>query len=54
MSFVAQAWAGPGEEVAQISGARGQAFEEGTRTLIRPTLPIMGAHVLAVSVPDRG
>jgi uncharacterized protein (TIGR02246 family) len=30
MSFVAQAWAGPGEEVAQISGSRGQAFEEGT------------------------
>ena len=30
IGFVAQAWAGPAEEVAQISGARGQAFEEGT------------------------
>jgi len=30
IGFVAHAWAGPAEEVAQISGARGQAFEEGT------------------------
>ena len=28
--FFAQAWAGPAEEVAQLSGARVQAFEEGT------------------------
>ena len=29
MGFVAPALAGPAEEVAQISGARGQAFDEG-------------------------
>ena len=29
MGLVAQAWAGPAEEVAQISGARAQAFDEG-------------------------
>jgi hypothetical protein len=30
IGFVPAAWAGPAEEIAQISGARGQAFEEGT------------------------
>jgi uncharacterized protein (TIGR02246 family) len=30
IGLVVQAWAGPAEEVAQISGARLQAFEEGT------------------------
>jgi uncharacterized protein (TIGR02246 family) len=30
IGFIAQAWAGPAEEVAQLSRARGQAFEEGT------------------------
>jgi uncharacterized protein (TIGR02246 family) len=29
MGLVSVAWAGPAEEVAQISAARGQAFEEG-------------------------
>ena len=30
VGFASQAWAGPAEEVAQISGGRIQAFEEGT------------------------